>query len=1362
MKTKLFTTKTITRIALLTSAVFLMTLTNAQQYTYNDSWGKDGFNLAEQTRAGVNVFYSVTKFSLDDFEVNGEAMKVVSLPELSLPGDQGAPDLPGNGRYIAIPEGATAELNIIAQRIERIQNVEIAPASNMPREDDDRPLIYEKDQAIYGNNAFYPAEPIKISEVTQLRGVDAVMLGITPFQYNPVTKELLVYRDIEIGITFNGGDGHFGEDRLRSRWFDPILSDAMLNYRSLPVIDYSRRTLNQRSETGCEYLIVSPDGDDFQSWADSIRMFRIKQGILTNVVTLTEIGGNTPNILENYFNNAYNNWDISPVAVLLLGDYGSNMDNNITSPIYDNYCVSDNIFADVSGNHMPDMVFARITANNNTQLEVMVTKFLDYERTPPENEYFYDHPVTAMGWQTERWFQLCSEIINGFFEHGQGKEPVRENAIYSGSPGSTWSSNGNTSTIVNYFGPNGLGYIPQTPAHLTDWGGNATRLNNDINSGCFLIQHRDHGSQTGWGEPAYNNSNINGCHNEDLTFVLSINCLTGKYNISGECFTEKFHRHTDNGENAGALGLIAASEVSYSFVNDTYTWGVYDNLWPEFMPAESSTPEPRGVKPAFGNAGGKYFLQQSNWPTNPGNKEVTYNLFHHHGDAFLTLYSEMPEDLSVSHAGVILAGLDYFNITVDEDAFVALTVGDQIIGTGTGTGGQITIPIVPQIPGTVVDLVITKQNYYRYSEAIMVINPDGAYCIYYGHSFSDPNGNNNGYADYNEDILLSLTLENLGMQDGIDIETSINSMSQHISFVDTEEIFDSIPSDGTATATDGFEFIIAEYVEDMTEVNIDITSTDGVDTWNSEFTFSIHAPSLGVTELIVDDSQYGNDNGLMDPGEILDIKIGVNNTGHCPAVEALGTIDLNCPYVIVENDSYDIGTIQLLGTYYAIFTISIDSATPPGVMSYIDFQVEADGYTADDSFEEEIGALIEDWETGDFTKFDWQFTGNFDWMISTTSWEGNYSSVSGNISNDESSEIFLEADVSHYDEISFYVKTSSESGRDMAQFYIDNTLQGEWSGIMDEWEHVSYPVYGGSHTFRWVYSKDDFLSMGGDCFWVDYIEFPPMPVLSAFAGHDDNSCIGSDFPTQGVVTSATTIEWTTSGTGTFDDPTILTSIYSPSQEDYDDGQIKLTLTVHDAEGNSDTDFMFLSFITEPNAPVTPSGPDFVDLFTTTTTTYETEIVEWADMYEWAIDPVEAGITESTVDTAAIEWNPDYLGFAYITVRAMNDCGNSEWSESYEVTIGNTVDIPEQHTEEAVVIYPNPSTGLFNVNITTARSEKISIKVYSLTGNMIYQKDFDTDGSKFNTVLDLNKHAEGLYFVKVEGSSTNYCNKIIIE
>ena len=700
---------------------------NAQQYTYEDAWGNAGFNLVASESSTIEVIYSVPMFALEDQEVNGEMMKNIMLPGNFLFNDAGAPNLPAMGHYVAIPQGSTPTIRIINQRTEVIHNVDILPAPEIPLETDDSPLQHVKNMNIYGTDAFYPANPVIISEVTQIRGTDAVILSVTPFQYNPVTKDLIVYHDLQIAIDCEGGSGEYGNDRLRSRYWDGIMANTLLNYNALPKVDYASR-MNEHLQSfpesdECEYIIITPTGADYLAWADSIAKFRNEQGILTKVFTVDEIGGNTTSAIEGFINNAYNTWNPAPVACLLLGDFGTNGASNIIAPIYNNYCASDNIYADVNNDMMPDVIFARMTANNNTQLTTFITKMFDYERNPYTDFDFYNHPITALGWQTERWFQLCSEIVGGFFKHVKGRDPVRINAIYQGTPGSVWSTATNTNTILNYFGPNGLGYIPQTPSELGGWsGGTSTQITNAINDGAFFIQHRDHGGETLWGEPAYNNNNINQLSNDKLLHVFSINCLTGKYNWGGECFAEKFHRHTKNGNNAGALSLTGASETSYSFVNDTYVWGMIDNMWPEFMPDETSEVEYRGILPAFGNAAGKYFLKQSNWPYNANNKPVTYNLFHHHGGAFSCLFDTIPENLEVDHEPTITYGVTTFDVAATDSSIIALSVDGELVATdyAEGISSPVTFTIPVYDPGTMVKVVVTKQNYFRYESLVEV------------------------------------------------------------------------------------------------------------------------------------------------------------------------------------------------------------------------------------------------------------------------------------------------------------------------------------------------------------------------------------------------------------------------------------------------------------------------------------------------------------------------------------------------------------------------------------------------------------------------------------------------------------------
>ena len=709
--------------------LFIATLSiDAQKFNFDNNWGKSGLNLVDSRSNAIQLIYSVPEFTMEDVQVDGQVMKNITLPGTFLGNDEGMPNLPGKGSFIAIPQGSTPKVRIVSQRTETLHNIEIAPAQRIPLDTEkDFPLV--KNQSVYSKNAFYPESPVMISEVNQIRGVDAINLGITPFQYNPVTKDLIVYQDLKVEITFEGGTGQFGNDAFRSRWWDPIMQDNILNYSSLPAVDYDKRfqsySKGQR-DIECEYIIITPTGSDFLSWADSIANFRNQQGILTHIYTLTDVGGNTETAIEAFIDNAYNNWTIKPVACLLLGDYGTDATKNIISHMYthpDGYpnFASDNKYADVTGDEMPDVVFARIVANNASQLQILCSRFLDYERNPPVDPLFYDKPITALGWQTVRWFQLCSEIVGGFWKNTMNKHPRRINAVYEGSQ-NIWSSATNTSQVTNYFGSTGLGYIPATPGELGGWtGGNATKINQAIDSGAFILMHRDHGYYDGWGEPAYSSSNVTALNNTLLPFVFSINCQTGAYHRSADCFGEKFVRQTKNGHNAGALGIVCPSEVSYSFVNDTYVWGMMDNMWPNFMPDKETQPGSRGVFPAFGNAAGKYFLKLSSWPYNTGNKQVTYRLFHMLGDGFSVVYFEVPQQLTVTHDEEIQAGATTFNIITNDSAFIALTVNNEIIATGYGSGATpVVITIPSQTAGTQVMVTVTKQNFFRYQDNVPV------------------------------------------------------------------------------------------------------------------------------------------------------------------------------------------------------------------------------------------------------------------------------------------------------------------------------------------------------------------------------------------------------------------------------------------------------------------------------------------------------------------------------------------------------------------------------------------------------------------------------------------------------------------
>ncbi len=908
----------------------------AQTFTYDNNWGDEGFQLTKESKTGIEVNYSVHEFNMDAVSIKGTEMKAIHLPANMIPNNEGSPDLAGGGHYIAIPQGATAKLNVISYKTEKYQNIEVAPAPRIPLDTDNSPMQYNKDESVYSVDAFYPENPFILSENTSIRGVDVVLLGITPFQYNPVSKELIVYRDVKLEVSFEGGNGNFGDDRYRSRWFDPILRDQLLNYNTLPEIEYTNHGGSKTD--GFEYVIISPDDPVFLAWADTLRIFRNMQGISTGIYTISDIGGNNITTIEDFIDNAYNTWTIPPLAFLILADYGAT-GNGILSPIWDYYCASDHIYGDVNDNGMADVIMARMTATNETHLQNMITKITDFETNPPTYESFYD-PITALGWQTERWFQICSETIGGYFKNIKGKNPIRINEVYGGNPEvDPWSTATNTSTIMNVFGPNGLGYIPASPTELGNWSdGSASMINEAINNGAFIIQHRDHGGNTGWGEPAYNNSSLDGLSNEDPIFVFSINCLTGKYNWSGECFTEKFHRMEQ-----GALGLIAASEVSYSFVNDTYVWGLYDYMFPDFLPQFGSPiDEERGMLPAFANVAAKYFLQASSWPYNEGNKEVTYNLFHHHGCAFQTLYSEVPMDMVVLHNSVLLTGVSNFTVTADSGAFIALTHNGEILGTAESDGTPKNISISPLLPGDFLDVVVTKPNYFRYHAPVEVIPVDMPYVVYNDYTINDADGNADGILDYGESVMLSLTLENVGLIDALGINADINTDNTHTTITDNTASFGNILAQSTASVTDEYAFEVSNDIADGEVVSFNIEATDGDSTWMSMFAIQAHAPKMEYLSFSLDDAS-GNGNGRLDPGETAQITIDISNTGSSEAYNV--EISLSCSgkgFVNVTSGPQTVGDMPGQSNGSAVFNVYAEENTPGGFTAFFNVNINAD------------------------------------------------------------------------------------------------------------------------------------------------------------------------------------------------------------------------------------------------------------------------------------------------------------------------------------------------------------------------------------------------------------------------------------
>ncbi len=1050
------------------------------------------FEIKNSNRSNLELSLKIDEFALEDSNIEGVEGKHITLNGIFLPNNAGMPDLPVISRYVAIPRGANVVLSVNKQVTETISGVDIIPAPALPLDNDKTPMQYIRDEKVYSSDAFYPAKPFIASNPMKIRDVDVAIVSVTPFQYNPVTKELVVTRELELEVIFEGGDGNFGGDpRYRSTAWEHIIRDMVINENVLPDADYQSfiKDAVQRRDTGCEYLIITPDNPDFIALADSIKLFRNQQGILTEVVTVTECGGNNQTAIRNYIRNAYNNWDIPVSAVLLLGDHNTDGTMGIVSYTMNNHpgsgynpYISDNKYGDINGDHLPEVIMARITGRNYEEMYRMINKDLQFERHPSTNYNFYDKPITAMGFQHERWFQLCSEIVNGFWEYGLGKHPVRINAIYQGTPGSSWSSAQNTNTIVSYFGPNGLGYIPQNMSHLHDWDGNGNQINDAINSGAFILQHRDHGAEELWGEPSYGIGYINRLTNPDLTFVMSNNCLTGRFNyggVNGMCFAEAFHRHQ-----YGALGIIAATQVSYSFVNDVYVWGAYDNMWPDFMPTYGTQHPKDFVLPAYANASGKFFLAQSSW-TDGGVKEITYYLFHHHGDAYMNLYTEMPQNLDVTMIPVIVAGSTQFEITATENATICLTKGNEIIGLATATGQPQIINITTQTPGTEILLTITKQDYYRYTERLEVIPSQGPFLIFSSCDVIDNDGNNK--LDFNEDVTLNVALHNVGSESIQNVNATLSSASPYVTINSASTTYESFNANEIVNEENAFSIKVTDDVPDQAKIWFNLTMSDGTNTFEDNFCLIANAPVFEVTHFSLKD-ENGNPVDRLYKGETSQLTFTINNQGHSNSNEVTHHLLIDETNIIYEEQTITTEGIVANDSIDVTFYVTVLNDAPDGDILDYSVTVTSNGYIDVYQSDISLGNTIENFENEELNPlFTWSNTGTYKWFRDDNDpYEGNYCFTGPSSSTGSISKLGLGVKTEIDDVISFYYKGSSNTD-DVFDFYLDtekHTLTG------NSWQYFEIPISKGNHLFRWQFARKSHADEGSAS--IDLVKLPPM------------------------------------------------------------------------------------------------------------------------------------------------------------------------------------------------------------------------------------------------------------------------------
>jgi hypothetical protein len=163
-------------------------------------------------------------------------------------------------------------------------------------------------------------------------------------------------------------------------------------------------------------------------------------------------------------------------------------------------------------------------------------------------------------------------------------------------------------------------------------------------------------------------------------------------------------------------------------------------------------------------------------------------------------------------------------------------------------------------------------------------------------------------------------------------------------------------------------------------------------------------------------------------------------------------------------------------------------------------------------------------------------------------------------------------------------------------------------------------------------------------------------------------------------------------------------------------------------------------------PAQPLGADRVCLANTTQSYYSTQLVVDTMETQWLLIPEEAGTLTSMNDSVLIQWDISFADTAWLQVRAINEYGESSYSEAKEIIIYPSLNLSEINGPDSVCTANNQQS-LF----TTQISNDIDLNWYL---------EPETSGEIINlqetALINWNPAYEGM--VSIKTAATNPCEE----
>ncbi|MBN1513429.1 MAG: hypothetical protein JXB13_15540, partial [Phycisphaerae bacterium] len=467
-------------------------------------------SVRENTGDRIVLDYTLGQHLETPAPIEGDKWVHLFLPGEPLTLVAGEPALPRVCRSVVIPDEAKVEVRVLAADFEDVADVAVAPSKgNLLRTVNPADVPYEFG-SVYKQDAFCPGPLATLREPYILRDLRAVTVELNPFQYNPVTRTLRIYRRVSVELVRTGVDIRNVPDRsvrsIRpSRAFESVYRNQFVNY-----------------SRGLRYAPMDEEGDMLiichDAWLTNVQplaVHKIARGINTTVVGVSTIGNNSTSI-KNYIQNVYNTSNLA--FVLLVGDAAQ-----VASPSSGGGAADPTYAKVAGGDDYPDIIIGRFSAETAAQVDTQVQRTMTYENLPaPLQDWFW------------RGTGIASNL--GVGDDGEYDDEHMDN-------------------IRDLL----LGFGYTLVDQIYDPSASAAMVSAALNAGRGIVNYCGHGSTSSWSTTGFSSSDVAALTNDNmLPFIFSVACLNGNFN-SGTCFGEAWLRSTHSGQPIGGIAAYMSS-----------------------------------------------------------------------------------------------------------------------------------------------------------------------------------------------------------------------------------------------------------------------------------------------------------------------------------------------------------------------------------------------------------------------------------------------------------------------------------------------------------------------------------------------------------------------------------------------------------------------------------------------------------------------------------------------------------------------------------------------------------------------------------------------------------------------------------